>query len=156
MMAITYCLTAQTIPAGDVQFAKEAAQSGMLEVKLGELALKKAKSEDVKMLGQHMVTDHTKANKELMALASKKAIKLPTTLSSEGQMSYDALSKKMGSDFDKAYAMQMVKDHEKVVAKFKMESGSGEDSDLKSWATKTLPTLEHHLMMSQETDNKVK
>ena len=128
----------------------------MLEVKLGELALKKAKSEDVKMLGQHMVTDHTKANKELMALASKKAIKLPTTLSSEGQMSYDALSKKMGSDFDKAYAMQMVKDHEKVVAKFKMESGSGEDSDLKSWATKTLPTLEHHLMMSQETDNKVK
>lgn len=155
MMAVTFCATAQTIPTADVIFANDAAQAGMLEVKLGELALKKGKSEDVKKLGQHMITDHTKANKELMALATKKSIKLPTTLSVEGKAAYEALSKTMGEDFDKAYSTQMIKDHDKAVSKFKIESETGQDSDLKSWASKTLPVLEHHLMMSHETDDKI-
>lgn len=148
-----YSLSAQS--SADSTFAKEAAQAGMLEVKLGELAASKASSEQVKMLGHHMVTDHTKAGNELKALASKKKMNLPQSLSKEGQASYDKLSKKTGADFDKAYSEMMVKDHEKVIAKFKTESASGKDSDLKSWATKTLPTLEHHLDMAKETHKAV-
>lgn len=146
---------AQSLPAKDMQFAKEAAQAGLLEVKLGELARQKASSENVKTLGQHMITDHTKANEELKALASSRSISLPEGLSAEGQKNYDRLSKKTGSDFDKAYATLMVKDHQEVIAKFKTEASAGADQELKNWAGKTLPTLEHHLMMSKETDAKI-
>lgn len=145
---------AQAVPAKDLQFAKEAAQAGLLEVKLGELATEKSSTDEVKMLGQHMISDHTKANDELKSLAATKSISLPTTLSAEGQMNYDKLSKKNGADFDKAYTALMVKDHQKVIAKFKAESSSGMDAELKSWAGKTLPTLEHHLMMSKDADAK--
>jgi putative membrane protein len=154
IIAATYC-SGQNLSKNDMQFAKETAEAGLLEVKLGELALSKASSSDVKNLGQHMVTDHTKANNELMALATTKKITLPTVVSKEGQKHYDELSQKSGEDFDKAYSQLMVKDHEKVIDKFKSETKSGTDSDLKKWASNTLPTLEHHLMMAKDTEKKV-
>jgi len=43
----------------------------------------------------------------------------------------------------------MVKDHEEAVALFEKESKSGSDADLKSFAGKTLPTLQDHLKMAK-------
>lgn len=144
---------AQKAPV-DNDFAKDIAQAGLQEVKLGELAVSKGSSQTIKSLGQMMVADHTKANNELKALAAKKNITLPTALDKEGQSHYDELSKKSGADFDKAYADMMVKGHEKVRDKLKKEAQSGDDKDLKDWASKTLPTIEHHLMMSKEAKEK--
>jgi putative membrane protein len=134
----------------DQEFAMFAAQSGMLEVKLGNLAQQKGVSSSVKTLGTHMVTDHTKANEELKGLASKKGITLPTSLDAKHQEKYDKLAMKSGAEFDKAYTKCMVKDHKKVVAKFDAEADKGDDSEMKAWAAKTKPTLEHHLHMSKE------
>ena len=155
MAVISYCMTAQNLSDKDKKFVNEAAQAGMLEVKLGQIAEKSANS-DVKMLGQHMVMDHTKANDELKSLASKKGMTVPASLNKDMQMHYDEMSKKTGSDLDKAYADMMVKDHKKVVDLFKTEAESGDDADLKAWANSTLPTLEHHLKMSEDTKEKVK
>jgi putative membrane protein len=44
----------------------------------------------------------------------------------------------------------MVKDHEKAVKLFSKESSSGKDAELKAFATKTLPTLQHHLEMARQ------
>src|SRR4051812_41048835 len=110
---------AQNLDKEDKDFVMEAADAGMMEVMLGQLAAEKGQSEEIKTLGKHMVDDHTKANNELIALVSKKAITLPTNLSSDAQKSYDDMAKKKGEDFDKAYSHQMVKDHKKVIAKFK-------------------------------------
>jgi putative membrane protein len=147
-------LQAQT-GSPDTDFATEAAQAGMLEVKLGQLAMDKSSSSDVKELGRMMVDDHTKANDELKSIAAKKNITLPATLDNKGQKHYDELSKKSGAEFDKAYTKLMVKDHKKVVADFKKEAANGKDPDLKSWAAKTAPKLEHHLSMSETTEQKV-
>jgi putative membrane protein len=39
----------------------------------------------------------------------------------------------------------MVQDHTKDVSEFKKESTSAKDSDVKSFASQTLPTLQDHL-----------
>jgi putative membrane protein len=49
----------------------------------------------------------------------------------------------------------MVTDHRKDVNEFKKESTSGKDPDVKAWASKTLPTLEEHLKLAQDTDKAV-
>jgi putative membrane protein len=65
--------TATAAPsAADTKFIKEAAAGGMAEVALGQLAVEKASSADVKKFGQRMVDDHSKANDELKQLASRK------------------------------------------------------------------------------------
>src|SRR5258708_28181826 len=61
----------------DKKFIKEAADGGLAEVELGQLAVEKASSNDVKKFGQRMVDDHSKANDELKQLAATKGVDLP-------------------------------------------------------------------------------
>jgi putative membrane protein len=140
----------------DSNFATKAAQGGMAEVQLGNLAKDHAASDDVKKFGQMMVDDHTKANDELKSIAAKKNITLPTSINAKQQAMYDRLSKLNGAEFDKAYMKDMVTDHREDVTEFKKESTSGTDTDLKSFATNTLPTLEKHLQEAERVDGLVK
>ncbi len=140
----------------DKEFVTKAAQGGMAEVSLGQMAAAKATNNDVKEFGNRMVTDHSKANDELKQLATNKGITLPAEPGAEEKKAEDALSKKSGKAFDKAYMTDMVKDHEKVVAEFQKESKDAEDPDLKAWATRTLPTLQDHLKMAKQVASKVK
>ena len=148
--------SAASLSDADKTFMTKAAIGGMAEVTLGQMAATKGASNDVKDFGNRMVNDHGKANDELKALASSKGVTLPTDLDAEHKKASDALSKKTGKAFDKAYMADMVKDHVKDVAEFQKESSSAQDPDLKSWVTKTLPTLQDHLKMAQQTNAKVK
>lgn len=134
----------------DEQFAKKAAQGGMAEVKLGQLAQEKGTNEAVKKFGQRMVQDHTKANDELKEAAQKESITLPSDVDAKDQATYDALSKLSGSAFDKAYARDMVKDHEEDITEFNHEANVGQKEAIKSFATETLPTLKDHLKEARD------
>jgi putative membrane protein len=50
----------------------------------------------------------------------------------------------------------MVMDHRKDIADFQHEANNGRDPDVKAWASKTLPTLQEHLRIAQDTDTKVR
>lgn len=138
------------LSASDKKFVHEAAQGGIAEVELGKLATEKASSDDVKKFGQRMVEDHTKANDQLKQVATNEGIQLPDKLNAKDQMTKDRLSKLNGAQFDKAYMNDMVKDHTQDVADFKRESSSGMDSEVKNFASTTLPTLEDHLRQAKE------
>lgn len=129
---------------GDTEFAVEAADGGMLEVQLGQLAQTNASSAEVKNFAKMMVDDHTKANDELKAAATAKNISLPGALSDKNQKKYDDLVGKNGEDFDKAYIDFMVDDHKEDLDAFKDEAENGHDADLKAWAAGKVPTLQHH------------
>ncbi len=133
------------VPTSDRKFMDKAAQGGMAEVELGQLAEQNGQSAEVKAFGKRMVHDHSKANDQLKQLASQKGVSLPTSLDAKDQATKDKLSKLQGAAFDKAYMKDMVADHEHDVAEFKHESMAAHDPDLKSWAGQTLPTLESHL-----------
>jgi putative membrane protein len=96
-----------------------------------------------------MVSDHAKAGDELKQVAEKSGIRVPTSPSSEQQQAGKHLEGLKGAEFDKAYADQMLKDHEDAVTLFVNEASSGSNADLKSFAKKTLPTLQEHLKMAK-------
>lgn len=147
--------TQKMMNSADTTFAMKAAQGGMAEVKLGQLAADKASNPDVKAFGQKMVDDHTKANDQLKSVAGNENMTLPTDINAKDQAEYDKLSKLSGADFDKAYMKNMVKDHEMDVKDFQKEANSGKDPQLKSFASTTLPILQSHLQMAKETQAKV-
>lgn len=140
----------------DSTFATKAAQGGMAEVQMGQLATQNASNADVKTFGQRMVDDHTKANDKLKGILSGKGVTPPSSLDAKDQATYDRLSKLHGAEFDKAYMSDMVRDHRADVAEFEKEANSGSDSDLKNFASQTLPTLKEHLSMAESTYAKVK
>lgn len=134
----------------DRKFMDKAAQGGMAEVEMGQLAEQNGQSADVKAFGKRMVDDHTKANDQLKQLAEQKGVALPTSLDAKDQATKDRLSKLQGAAFDKAYMKDMVTDHKMDVAEFQRESKMAHDPDLKSWAGQTLPTLQSHLQQAEK------
>jgi putative membrane protein len=145
--------TATKAPAGtamaDTKFIKEAAEGGMAEVALGQLAVEKASSSDVKKFGQRMVDDHGKANHDLKQLASQKNVDLPQDLNAKDKATKASLEKLSGQQFDQAYMKDMIKDHKKDIGDFRRESRSAQDPDVKKFASQTLPTLEEHLKQAE-------
>jgi putative membrane protein len=132
-----------------------AASGGLAEVELGRLGADHAANPDVKKFGQRMVDDHGKANDELSGILRHKGLEAPMTLKGQEKSTYERLSKLNGAAFDRAYMEDMVKDHEKDVKEFEKEATSGKDPDLKAFADRTLPTLQDHLKMAKETQQKL-
>ena len=135
--------------AQDRNFIMDAAMGGMMEVELGKVAAQQGASDAVKQFGQRMVDDHSKANSELMALASSKGITLPAELDAKHREHVTKMSAMSGADFDREYGKMMLSDHRKDVSEFEKQSTRGTDPDLKAFASKTLPTLQEHLKMAE-------
>jgi putative membrane protein len=138
----------------DLKFVNAAAQGGMLEVELGSKAAQMGTSADVKTFGNHMVTDHSKADAELKALAMRKGVSMPTQLDSDHLKKVNELTKLSGAKFDSEYAKDMVDDHEEDVSEFEKASKDLKDPDLRQWAASTLPTLKSHLEMAKDVKAK--
>jgi putative membrane protein len=137
----------------DAVFAVNVADANMLEIKLGQLADSAATASYVKDLGSMMVNDHTKAGEELKKIANDENITLPDSLSDKATNKYNNLAGKHGTDFDKSFTQMMIDDHKDVIDAFQKEANNGNDSTLKNWASNTLPTLQHHLDMSDSVMN---
>jgi len=131
-------------PKDSKEFAMKAAEGGMLEVKLSQLAQQKAQSQEVKDLARQLEQDHQQANQQLMAVAKQKNVDLPNDLKGEAAEHYQAFQKLEGKDFDNAYLLFNVKDHLKDVMMFQKEAQNGTDPAIKAWAAQTLPKLQQH------------
>ena len=134
----------------DEKFIHKAAQGGLAEVQLGQLAQQQGGSEAVKQFGERMVTDHQAANQKLQSIAQGLNVQMPTTLSKHDQKELDKLQSLHGEAFDKAYARAMRSDHRKDIREFEHEAKHGKDSDVKQFADSTLPTLKEHLAAAEK------
>ncbi len=143
------------VTGGDLSFMSEAAAGNMAEVELGKLAGGHGMSKEVKEFGARMVADHSKAGEELKQLAAQKKVTAPPEMTPKQKETMTKLSKLSGADFDRAYVMDMVEDHEKDVTAFEAMAKEATDQDVKAFAAKTLPTLKEHLQMIREINGKM-
>jgi putative membrane protein len=136
-------------------FVDKAAAGGIAEIETSRLALEKSQSADVKAFANMMITDHSKANDELAAIAKKNDIEVPDTTTLVKQAKEKILDMRDES-FDSAYANNQVKAHEDTIALFKKEANTVTDdktkgaTELKGFAQKMLPGLEKHLEMAKK------
>jgi len=147
---------ASTVSNDDLKFVADAANAGMMEVELGKVAQQNSTTADVKNFGEMMVTDHTKIGDDLSKIASSKHIMMPISLPQEDQNKIDDLKKKTGKDFNKAYMDAMVSGHKKVIAMLEDETKKGSDTDIKAFASNTLPTINKHLEAAKKCEMMVK
>ncbi|MCX2742094.1 DUF4142 domain-containing protein [Pontibacter anaerobius] len=134
-------------------FMTKAASGGMMEVELGKMAQEKAQNQQVKDFGSRMVTDHSKVNEELKALAQQKNITLPDSMGQDHMDNVKELQDKTGAEFDQAYMELMVSDHEEDVKAFEDASNNLEDAEVKAFASKTLTALREHLQQAEQIDS---
>jgi putative membrane protein len=133
----------------DASFMKSAAEGGMSEVELGQLAQQKASNPAVKDFGAMMVKDHTAANDKLKALAASEQVTLPDSPSLMQKASKTKLNMLSGDSFDKSYVKGMIDDHKNDIKEFQNEISEGKDPQARAFASATLPTLQMHLQKIQ-------
>lgn len=135
----------------DSAFLKDAALAGQWEVEAGKKAIAKSQDPDVRSFAQTMVDDHSKVNDQVTTLASSKGVQLPTQPSVGAEAKLKLLDMLNGPNFDKHYISNLGVDaHQDTVKLFKKYINDAKDDDVKAFAQKTLPALEHHLEMAQQ------
>ena len=134
----------------DKSFLNNAAEAGLAEIEGGKMAQEKAATSEVKAFAGHMVTDHTKVNEQLKALAASKGVTISTEPSMIQKGELKALSL-LDDKFDENYVDRMgVAAHESTIELFQDTAENSEDADIKAFAGKTLPSLQAHLKMAKE------
>lgn len=155
--ALVVMSTAQAKHATDDQaFVTQAAQGGMAEVELGDVAHTQGSSDMVKQFGQRMAEDHVKAGAALASAANAAGLTIPTSPSATQKAMEERMKGMRGARFDKAYANAMIKDHRDTVALFEREAKTGSNEKVKAFAQETLPTLNDHLKMAEDLKSGLK
>lgn len=142
---------------GDKSFIEKAAHAGQVEIEASKLAQTKATSPEVKSFADQMIKDHEAVASELSTLATAKGVKLPDDPSPLQKGKLKLLNTHDGASFDKHYMSDIGVDaHKDAVKLFEKASRDAKDPELKAWAAKTLPALQHHLEMAQTLNAEVK
>lgn len=134
-------------------FILQASASDIFEIESSKLALTKG-NEETKAFAQQMITEHEKTSSELKTLLSGGKVNgTPVTaLTDDHKEEVDDLAKLDGNEFNEEYIDDQVDAHEDAVDLFKRYAEGGDNPELKAWAAKTLPALQHHLEMAQGLD----
>jgi putative membrane protein len=138
-------------------FIDKVVASNKFEIYTSELALKFARSIEVKNFARQMIEDHLRTGEDFAATLQKTDIAPPIDaldLAYTGKFielrAFDARE-----DFDCSYVMQQMVVHEDAICLFSDYATSGEAAELKAFATRTLPALEHHLQMAKALSSRM-
>lgn len=160
-VAGTHAMAQQTPPppsqnatSQDKTFAQKAAEGGLFEVQMGQLAAQKAEAEDVKAFGEKMVHDHTMLNDQMKPVAESIGVEPPDHLDAKDQAEYDRFNAMSGKEFDQAYIKLMVRDHRMDLREFRHEEATTQDPQMKQTVAAGEKVIAEHLRIITEVAQK--
>jgi putative membrane protein len=145
--ALTVTLAAAS-QSDEQAFIKEAVQSNLGEVQLGELAAQRAETEAVRKFGETLRMDHQAGLQRATNLAKSLKVEPPTDPSTEARGIYKGLAQLSGGEFDAAFVSHMITVHEAAIATYSRNANSDDDA-VAAMVADALPKLKAHLAMAQ-------
>lgn len=139
----------------DKLFMIHAYQGNLGEVKLGKLAVQRAKDPMVKMVAQTLVMEHGIANRDLAGHFKAMGLPIPKDAGIANAALYEKMTKLYGSAFDKAYIGALVGGHEAAVVLYSHEVNKGKNATAKAYASNKLPGILGHTAMLYKTAAKI-
>jgi putative membrane protein len=141
---------AAAVEVPDRDFVSRTLQSGMAEIQLGQLAVEKSSSEDVKEFSRKMVEDHETVDDQMEWAAQHMGVRLPSGFSKKNKELIAKLQRLSGTEFDNAYIVAMVKDHKNDEAEFRERDLQSQNPNLKRLVQVESPLIEQHLQTIEQ------
>lgn len=139
------------IARGDRKFIAEAADRGMFELDISQLAAGKAQDPQVRNFANMLVDQHRVLNKELAGIANARGVELPPAPRHALRREIDRIGKKTGAEFDREFVRRVgIEAHEKDIKTFEKAGKDVKDPELSAFARKALPMLREHLAAAQK------
>jgi len=128
-------------------FIKEAYRDNQMEVEMAGVGLSKAQNAELKSFCQQLQTDHTQANQQLQTIAQKYGVSVNASTREHEVNKFEKVT--AGPEFDKKFATEMIKDHQKDIKKFERAASKLQEADVKQYAETMLPKLREHLQKAE-------
>ncbi len=132
----------EILASPDTALIIRSAQEAAAGIEIGKLAASRAADPEIRALAQQQVDGCTALQRDLMQIASERAITLPTSPAIGGIQAYDKLSRLSGRAFDLAYLSDTQKGSENQLKQFTREAKSGKNEQIQAFATKRVPDLQ--------------
>ncbi len=130
-------------------FVQKAMMGGMMEKELGQMAVKRGNSQNVKDLGMMLAKNHSNADMKLQEIAKSMNIDVPEKLDNEHQKTLDELKLKSDNEFSKEFVNLVIENHKKDIANFKNAEEKLPEGKLDEWVENTIPVMEKHLSKAE-------
>jgi putative membrane protein len=124
--------------------------ANQVEIEMGELAKQKGSTKAVREFGRRLIADHTLAEKKIDRYLRMRGSDIRTLATTATDSEHAVIGTKSGPEFDRAFAMQMISDHTKVIELVEGARKETGDDDLRAFYDELLPTLQAHKRTAQD------
>jgi putative membrane protein len=140
----------------DGHYAQELAYGHIMEVRLAQLAQKRAKNKDVKQFADRMADDFGKWRDRWTDLASKHGgVKVNPNMGPLHREKIDRLEKASSGNFDQVYVDIVVENLGSMVPYMQKEGRAANSADIRSAVNDELPNVREKLSAAQRLDRHV-
>jgi putative membrane protein len=140
----------------DGHYAQELAYGHIMEVRLAQLAQKRAKNKDVKQFADRMADDFGKWRDRWTDLASKHGgVKVNPNMGPLHREKIDRLEKASSGNFDQVYVDIVVENLGSMVPYMQKEGRAANSADIRSAVNDELPNVREKLSAAQRLDRQV-
>jgi putative membrane protein len=144
------------VSSQDRMFMDQASQINLTEISLGKFMEARATFTADRKLGARYARDHTTAQANLRALASRLRVTLPTTAGASNASTVARIEAQKGRSQDVSFATASVSGHKAAIAVFRKEESAGRNPAVKAYAAKYLPMLQTHLRMAEHVESELR
>ncbi|MBF2027428.1 MAG: DUF4142 domain-containing protein [Oscillatoriales cyanobacterium C42_A2020_001] len=138
----------------DRQYMLTAGEAGVANIQMGQLALQRATSPQVKQFAQAEIDEQRTVATELSRIAPRVGVSLPTTPGPKYQAALRRLAQLSGQQFDQAYLSEGgINAHLENAATFQREAAFGQNPDLVRLANTGLPIINQHFSTASSLTN---
>lgn len=138
----------------DRQFVRTAAEAGLANIAMGQLALQRTNNAEVRQFAQAEIAEQQQIKQNLTRLVPRMGVALPTAPGPKYQALMSQLSQLSGEQFNQAYMNEAgVNAHLENAATFQREAQFGRYPDLVNLATAALPTIQQHFTIASQATN---
>lgn len=122
-----------------------------MEIRLGELAMQKGRSQDVRNFGRRLRNDHQMADRRVTNLAAREGIRLVNPPMTRHERTVNRrLRYARGHQFDREFMDAMADGHTQTIQDLSQARRDLRDPQVRRLVGNTLPALRHHRKMARE------
>jgi putative membrane protein len=134
----------------DEKFIREVDADNYLEIRLGQLAVEKARDERVKAYGRRMVNDHTLLQRQWTTMASNNGMKFKSGMGRRHRAKLTGLQNLSGARFDREYMTLVLQNHQDYLDYFRKEGRGANTAQVRQLVNRGIPLLEQQLRQGKK------
>lgn len=134
----------------DRKFVRDVDADHNLEIRLGQLAEKRARDGSVKQFGRRMVDDHTGLKEEWETMIGNSGMKFKSGMGPRHKSKLDRLEKLSGREFDREYMTLVAQNHQDYLNYFRKEGRAAKSAPVRELVNRDIPMLEQHMQQAKQ------